>query len=75
MKELLKKVINGEINNAQIQMSPISHIEDLLEELGINTNDNELESNGWQVDFWIKYEEKYQLSGSLYYGGFTFTKL
>ncbi|HEX8586107.1 MAG TPA: hypothetical protein VF680_17075 [Allosphingosinicella sp.] len=37
------------------------------------------ETNGWQVDFWYKfnhpYKGQYQLSGSLAYGRFKFSKI
>ena len=75
MKDLLKQVINNEVNSVKIPFTPIKKIEILLNELGVNTNKIDLDTNGWEIDFCYKYENKYQLSGSLHYGDFVFSKL
>jgi hypothetical protein len=72
MKELLKKVINGEVESVNLPFTPIKEIERVLTELGINTSACEADTNGWEVDFWYTYERKYELSGSLHYGKFEF---
>lgn len=72
MKELLKQVINGELQEVDISFMPIVKIEADLKELGINVND--LEANGRDIDFWYTYENKYVLSGTLYYGDLTFKR-
>ena len=60
----------------------------LLSELGCSTlnkdgfinlmhDGNDYDTNGWQVDFWWDFkrnEEKYCLSGSLFYGDFKLSK-
>lgn len=75
VKDLLNKVINGEVEEINIPFTPIAEIEEILEDLKISTIDVDVDTNGWEVDFWNIYENKYQLSGSLYYGRFVFKKL
>lgn len=75
MKELLEKVINEEETLISIPFTPIQQIENILESLGVNIRDCEADTNGWQVDFWYTYENKYMLSGSLHYGDFKFRKI
>ncbi len=60
-------------------MMPIRDMEDYLKTLGFKDLDiNGDELNGWQVDFWYKFEHKkygtYCLSGSLHHGDFKFGK-
>ena len=80
MKELLKKVIDGEVESIDITMTPICEIEDLLKS-NFGAEDLELmgdETNGWQVDFWYYFElpeGRFMLSGSLHYGNFKFSKV
>lgn len=74
MKELLEKVINGEAETVNLPFTPIEKIEGVLRELGINTEDCEADTNGWEIDFWYTYEGKYELAGSLHYGDFSFSK-
>lgn len=74
MKELLEKVINGEVKSVNLPFTPIKEIEKVLDELGVDTADCESDTNGWQVDFWYMYG-KYELSGSLHYGEFKFSKI
>lgn len=80
MQELLtlstkiKSVIDGEVEKVSLPFTPIEEIEEVLIKLGIDTDDAGYDSNGWQVDFWYTYGD-YQLSGSLHYGGFVFSKV
>ena len=51
-------------------------LEQVLEELGFIW-DNELETNGWEVDYWAKFKKDeivLSISGSMYYGDLTITK-
>lgn len=67
----------GEVN---LPMCAIDDIEDVLSAMGFDINNSEMDVNGWQVDFWLKYTYledtniNYTLSGSLWYGNFTFYK-
>lgn len=74
MKELLKQVINGDLQEVDIPFMPIVKIEVDLRELGINVKDCEVDTNGRDIDFWYTYENKYVLSGTLYYGDLTFKR-
>lgn len=75
MRELLRKVINGEVNEVSLPFTPIKEIEKELRELGVDVKDVECDTNGWQIDFWYVYENQYQLSGSLHYGKLKFSKV
>lgn len=75
MKELLNSVIIGIKNDVNIPFTPIKEIEIILKELGVDTEVVDSDTNGWEVDFWYTYENKYELSGSLHYGNFKFRKL
>lgn len=74
MKELLLSVINNEKEMVDLPFTPIKEIEKVLKELGVNIDNVEGESVGWEVDFWYTYEGKYELSGSLRYGDMSFRK-
>lgn len=84
IKAKLSRVLNGiekefivtteeAYNNGNL---PYDSLIDILTELGC-TRIGDYDTNGWQVDFWetVKYnKEKYSISGSLYYGNFSFNK-
>lgn len=51
-------------------------VESILEELGF-TWDNELDTNGWEVDYWATFKKDditLSVSGSMYYGHLSITK-
>lgn len=75
MKQLLEKVINGEVETVEIPFTPIKEIEQVLNELGVDTDNCDSDTNGWEIDFWYTYEDKYELSGSLHYGEFKFSMI
>ncbi len=74
MKELLEKVINGEVEMVKLPFTPIKEIEQVLNELGVDTDSCDADTNGWEIDFWYTYENKYELAGSLHYGNLEFSK-
>lgn len=62
-------------NSVKVKMEPINDYAEAFEELG--TYDSDWETNGWDVDFWISFtvqDQKYMLSGSWYYGGYSISK-
>ena len=78
MKDLLKKVTDGDLQSVDIPFTPISSIETHLEELDLDTENTNCDTNGWQLDFWYYYVHKitrikYVLSGSFHYGEFKFS--
>lgn len=79
MIDLIQSVITDEISSVNIPYTPIEEIEDLLTTLGFNTDEPGYDdTNGWQHDFWLEYTKDditYRLSGSWYYGNYTFSKL
>ena len=70
MKELLEPVLNGDKNEVTLPQDIIpSKLVDYMESLGY---EHETETNGWDVDFWINFDNGKQgfvYSGSWYYGG------
>lgn len=60
----------------KIEMMPIDDIEDVLKTFNFEM-DSDIDSNGWQLDFWIKFNGKVNLllSGSWYYGNYNFKKI
>lgn len=46
MRELLRKVINGEVNEVSLPFTPIKEIEKELRELGVDVKDVECDTNG-----------------------------
>jgi hypothetical protein len=75
MKELLQQVIDGKKKEVHLPFTPIAEIEEALTELGIDTNDVDPNTNGWEIDFWYTYQDRYTLSGSLYMGNMKFEKI
>lgn len=57
---------------------PISDVLAILNKTqGVSVDEDDLETNGWQVDYWQSFmymDEKYTLSGSMYYGTYEITK-
>lgn len=70
MKELLEPVLNGDKNEVTLPQDIIpSKLVDYMESIGY---EHEIETNGWDVDFWINFDNGKQgfvYSGSWYYGG------
>lgn len=76
MKELILKVINGELESVEVPFQKLDIYVDILKSLGFEIYD--FDTNGYQVDFWlnfIKNNNVYCLEGSLFYSDtFTFSK-
>lgn len=73
--EKLQAVLEGKEETVNVSMYTPSDIHEVLKcEWDINQVD--LETNGYQVDFWITYKYKdktYTHAGCWYYGGATFS--
>lgn len=75
MKKAILKVLKGKLDQVDLPYIPPRTIQNYLEGLGAERI--EIETNGWEVDFWAtyRYEGKtYMFSGSWYEGGYTFSK-
>ena len=75
MKELVQKVIIGELSSVKLPYLEMNKIIETLEEIGLNINIEDMDTNGWDVDFWIKcyFDSKiFMFSGSWWYGDYTF---
>lgn len=76
IKKELKKLFNNDIKSVKIQCLCPSKIINILQNLGADVSD-EIETNGWQYDYWIKVkykDKKYCISGSGYYGSVEIAK-
>lgn len=72
LKSLLLQVIDGEVGEVDLPFVPIEQIEEVLKELGVDIEICDRDTNGWQVDFWNEYDDRYLLWGSVHYGNFKF---
>jgi len=60
------------------KMQPIDSIIETLTKLGFEVEKDKIDTNGWQVDFWMycfKDGVKYLIDGSWYYGDYKFRKV
>ncbi|PGA05578.1 hypothetical protein [Bacillus mycoides] len=57
----LKKLDNGEVKSVELEGVYPSVLESILGKF------EELDTNGWQVDYWTN-TERYKVSGCMYYG-------
>ena len=75
---LIKRVIDGDIDEVALPMTPIRDIDAILQKEGFDVNNADRDTNGWQVDFWNTYTHKelgkFMLSGSWYGGQYRFSK-
>ena len=73
--EAVDDVLKGK-EKASFDMVSLDNIINDLDYMGFEV-DKEIETNGWQVDFWLMCSKDgvdYVVSGSLYYGNFIFSK-
>ena len=74
MKELLLKVINGEVESIKIPFQKLSYYYDILTSLGCK--ESGYDSNAYQVDFSLYFDKEdkiFVVEGSLWYSdNFTF---
>ncbi|QUH22214.1 hypothetical protein [Alkaliphilus sp. B6464] len=72
LKEKVLEVLNGHADVLEVDSLHPSVVINFLEELGVEIDlGDDMDTNGWQWDYWIKFkynDKKYCLSGSGYYG-------
>lgn len=71
LKDEVMKVLSGEKDSLKLALIPPNLIFSVIEEInGCELEDN-MDTNGWQVDYWKNFtykDKKYCISGSMYYG-------
>jgi D-hexose-6-phosphate mutarotase len=70
IKNALKQYFNGDIDSIEIHGLYANGMIKCLEELGADVSE-EIDTNGWQYDYWIKFKynnQKYVIDGGGYYG-------
>ena len=76
MKQGIKDVIDGVTSEFESDFLTPSYIDEfIMSKYGIRMDD--IDSNGWQWDYWITYyinNVRYMLCGSGFYGGLRFSK-
>ena len=75
----LKTFLYDDSTEIKIPMCPLNDIVEAMDEFGFPRDQYELDTNGWQVDFWLDftkagYPYKVTIAGSLFYGSFTASK-
>lgn len=72
-KENVEKLLNDEIEELKIEYQPMQQIEDFFKR-NFNVKDlKNIETNGWQIDFWIYFRIQNKilcLYGSWFYGNY-----
>lgn len=70
VKESIEALISGELKEIKDIDAPFSTVEKILSAKGYNRED--VETNGWQVDFWVEFtkdgEPTISVSGGMWYG-------
>jgi len=70
----VKQVIHSQLDSVDLYFVPIKDIEIILESLGVQIKSiTNYKTDGWMVDFYYTYDNKYVLSGNLHYGNFKFS--
>jgi len=75
--EEIRVLTGNESGKIKIDILPICEYQKLIEEAGGSFDIDEMDTNGWEVDFWINFklfESSFTLSGSLFYGNYEITK-
>lgn len=79
VEELIRSVIDGDVDTVDLSLmvAPSTAFDIIENVLGLEQT-SDLDTNGWQWDFWQHYEDsegkKFVLSGSGYYGELEFKK-
>lgn len=79
MKEKIEEFIKSDKVELKLDLLPIDKYNKILSDLGWNRDD--VDTNGWQVDFWVSFEKEdvedftLDLSGSLFYGDYCLSKV
>lgn len=71
----IERVLSGQWKDCRLPYVCISDVDKIMKAFGVDTDNSDFDTNGWQWDFWKKYRvdgKVYMLSGSGYYGGTTF---
>lgn len=74
-QEAIEDVLEGNSKSQTLKYVYINDVDAIVKDLGGVKLDDRFDSNGWQWDFWQYYKighHIYILSGSGYYGGYTF---
>ena len=81
LQEKLDRMIDSDdssYNRIDLEYICPADLEKLLQEIDSNIEfDDNIETNGWDVDFWISFEYRYVgfcFSGSWYYGDYKIMK-
>jgi hypothetical protein len=77
MKMGVKAVVDGSAQIYEAKLMSPDHIYNYLLSLGFDTDEFEMETNGWQWDYWQEFKFNdihYQLSGSGFHGGAKFCR-
>jgi hypothetical protein len=75
MKDSIDSVLNGSVDSVSLWGVCINDVEKYLETTDHPLLSESIDTNGWQVDFWVYTEsKKYMLSGSMWYGEMHFSK-
>lgn len=73
----LKEFLESDQKEFKIPMMPVSDVEDMLKKYGWEMEWDDLETNGWEHDFWIPFikdDDTITFGGSWFSGGYTLTK-
>lgn len=79
MKELektIKEFLESDLKEIDMNMFPINAFIDVFKKLGWEWDEN-LSTNGWEVDFWLTFEKDYKelgLNGSWWNGNYNLEK-
>jgi len=76
MEITIDMIINGELEESEFEFLYAGDIAKYLLEK-YELHHHEMDTNGWDYDFWIYYiinEQSYMISGSGYYGNLKFMK-
>lgn len=76
MKEKLLKSLNFEksrLDKGEIESIKLIHVYPSIIEEVFGEASSDFETNGWECDYWFS-NEKYRISGCMYYGTATITK-
>lgn len=78
MKEKIKEFLESDVKELKLDILPLDDYDTILSDLGFEGDNENFDTNGWQVDFWWNFEKddvKLMLSGSLFYGNYQLVKL
>lgn len=79
LDNILKSYITNPFNTTKVNLPfvPLETIRLALEQMGLENYASD--TNGWQVDFWMyfkdKFNNKFLVDGSLFYGNFKISRI